>query len=268
MKIGYIDYLNCYPFYYHMFEKEKLDGVDVVSAYPGQLNNMIIKNELDLSPVSAAVYSETRDQVYIISDLCLSSIGYVKSVVLLSKIPIEELNGKSVALSSASMTSVVLLKILLSKYYNLDVKYTEVGPEPSLNGFDAKLVIGNEAMLHTSTPVQYSYDLGDLWLRKTGHPVVFAIFVVQKKFAEENLEKVNLVIQSFKKSLNEMDIDRKRVIDYASQKYPDIDYDINRYYDLLKYNFSQDLKEALQFYFNSASSLGLLKKVDKLNFLL
>ncbi len=202
-----------------------------------------------------------------VPDFCLSSIGYVKSVVLLSKVPIEELNGKSIALSSASMTSVVLLKILLTKYYNLDVQYTRVGPGPSLNGFDAKLVIGNEAMTHASTPVPYTYDLGDLWMRKTGYPVVFAVFLVQKNFSEKNLDKVNMVLQSYKQSLHEMDNDRQTIIDYASKKYQNIDYDISRYFDLLKYNFSDELKEALQFYFDSAASLGFLKKVEKLIFL-
>ena len=34
MKIGYIDYLNCYPFYYKMFEKEPLEGIKVVPWAP------------------------------------------------------------------------------------------------------------------------------------------------------------------------------------------------------------------------------------------
>ena len=133
--------------------------------------------------------------------------------------------------------------------------------------FDAKLVIGNEAMLHASMPVQYSYDLGDLWMRKTGHPVVFAVFVVHRKFAKENKEQIEIVFESYRKSLLELERNRETVIKCASEKYPDIDYDINKYYELLKYNFSDELKKALQFYFDSAGFLGLLNKVEKLDFL-
>ena len=32
MKLGYIDYLNCYPFYFRMFEKQAVNGIRI---YPG-----------------------------------------------------------------------------------------------------------------------------------------------------------------------------------------------------------------------------------------
>ena len=51
MKLGHIDYLNCYPFYYHAFEKEPLKCVSIHSDYPSELNRMLAHNELDLSLV-------------------------------------------------------------------------------------------------------------------------------------------------------------------------------------------------------------------------
>ena len=117
MKLGYIDYLNCYPFYYHMFEKQPLDGIEVVPAYPGGLNEMMRKGELDLSPISSAAFADVQNEVLVLPYFCLSSIGYVRSVVLNSKLPIEELDGKRIGLTSASQTSVILLKVLLEKYY-------------------------------------------------------------------------------------------------------------------------------------------------------
>jgi len=37
MKLCYIDYLNCYPVYYHMFAKEPLPGVEVKIAEDGEI---------------------------------------------------------------------------------------------------------------------------------------------------------------------------------------------------------------------------------------
>jgi len=116
MRLGYINYLNCYPYYYHMFEKQPLPGVEIIPAYPSTLNAMMSTGELDMSPISAAAYADLEDEAVLLPDFCLSSLGYVHSVILASLAPIEDLGGKRIGLSSASKTSVVLLKILLQSY--------------------------------------------------------------------------------------------------------------------------------------------------------
>ena len=105
MEIGYIDYLNCYPFYYKMFEKEPLDGVRIVPALPAQLNQMVRDKVLDLSPISAATYATVKDDVYLLPQFCLSSVGYVGSVLLCSNFPIERLDGKKIGIFDGAMTS-------------------------------------------------------------------------------------------------------------------------------------------------------------------
>ena len=266
MKLGYIDYLNCYPFYHHMFRKEPLDNT-VVPRYPGELNVLMKSGELDMSPISAGAYPEMQGSVLLLPDFCLSSIGYVRSVVLQSKLPIEDLNGKNIGLTSASKTSMVLLKILLEKYYHLKPEYVSSTPNPDMDNLDAALVIGNEAMVETDRPMPYIYDLGDLWLRKTGYPVVFAVIAVQKKTAMESIDKVIEVSESFRLSLNDLHNNRRDVVKYAGEKYPHITYDIDHYYNLLKFDFTGDLKEALEFYFSEAASMGLLDEVKKINFI-
>jgi chorismate dehydratase len=100
-----------------MFHKEPLDNT-VVPRYPGELNILMKEGSLDMSPISAGAYPEMQDSVVLLPDFCLSSIGYVRSVVLQSKLPIEDLDMKKIGLTSASKTSMVLLKILLEKYYH------------------------------------------------------------------------------------------------------------------------------------------------------
>jgi len=53
MKLGHIDYLNSYPFYYQMLEKAGLKGVRILSGLPGALNRMMTEGKLDLSPISS-----------------------------------------------------------------------------------------------------------------------------------------------------------------------------------------------------------------------
>lgn len=249
-----------------MFEVEPLHDIEVIHGYPGELNRLVINGQLDMSPVSAAVYPEIQESYSILSNYCLSSIGYVKSVVLLSKVPIEELDGLKVGLSGASLTSRVLLKVLLQKHYRINAEYVETSPLPDLINLDAALVIGNEALSGFDVPMQYSYDLGDQWLRKTGFPVVFAVFAVKDEAIRKNIARVTDVVESYKKSINEFNLNKKEVIRQASRKYEGIEYDLSGYYNLLKFEFTEDLKKALVYFFSEGESIGLLEKTDNIKF--
>ncbi len=267
MRLGYIDYLNCYPFYHHMFEIEPLAGIKVFPAYPSELNRMIGADELDMSPISAAAYADLDGDVTLLPEFCLSSVGYVHSVILASAVPIEDLHGKRVGLSMASRTSVVLLKILLERYYGLQPVYVPTGANPSLeeNGLDGALIIGNEAMMSRITP--YTYDLGDLWMRKTGHPVVFAVFAVRDSARDRYSAEIDAVTGSYRRSLERLDRDRETLIRKARERYPSIIFDVDGYYRVLKYSFNEELRDALAFYLKTAAELGFLKETGRVKFL-
>ena len=274
MKLGYIDYLNCYPFYYHMLVKQPVDGVEIVPGYPSMLNRMMSSGEVDMSPISSATCADIAQDVLVLPDFCLSSVGYVSSVVLFSNMPIEDLNGKTIALSGASHTSVVLLKILLAEYYNVTPHFIPTEPMPVLSGtdggsddgVDAALVIGNEAMTFNTSSSMYAYDLGELWLDKTGFPVVFAVFAVRRDAVEQYARDIEHVISSYHKSLKYLAHDKDDLYIAAAKKYPTIQKDIKTYYNLLQFEFTDSLKKALMFYFDKSGQLGLTKKVTSLDF--
>jgi len=267
MKLGYIDYLNCYPFYYSMFEKQAVNGINIYPGYPSMLNTMMTDRQLDMSPISSATCAEIAGDVVVLPQFCLSSVGYVGSVILVSKIPIEDLNRKRVGITSASHTSEVLLKVLLKNYYHLEPIYIPTQPRPVLKDMDAALVIGNDAMAISSEPIPYVYDLGDLWLRKTGFPVVFAVFAAREKVVEKYSSQIKSIVSSYHRSLGCLEEEKEHVVSKARAKYPDIIYDINSYFDLLEFKFDDELKNALMFYYTIAEEMGLLKKVTKLNYL-
>ncbi len=266
MKLGYIDYLNCYPFYYHMMEEQNISEVEILSATPSELNYLMAEKQLDMSPISTAAYSHIQNDVYILPDFCLSSIGYVHSVVLLSKYKIEELDQKTIGLTKSSLTSMILLKIILHSIYNIDPFY-EIMETIKVNTFDAILLIGNDAMVPTTFDHSYTYDLGELWMKLTNKPVVFALFAVQKEFYNNNIDTLHKIISSFNESLSIMKENPKKIIDKAKSKYPDITYDAQKYYELLQFHFNEDLQESALFYFQEAHKAHLLQSVSELNFI-
>lgn len=249
-----------------MLERMALDNVEIVGGYPSSLNRMMKSKELDMSPISSGAYPDLQDSIAILPDFCLSSVGYIRSVILISKLPIEYLHRKKVGLSSASQTSVVLLKILLSKYYNINPIYIETSPKPSLDEIDAALLIGNEALMEMREPIPYTYDLGDLWMRKTGNPIVFAVFAIQQHALKRYDREIGMIVDSYKKSLQALQTEREYLIKKAMQRYPTIDFDINTYFNLLRFDFTDELKRALEFYFAEAGELGLLRRTQSLRF--
>lgn len=266
MKIGYIDYLNCYPFYYHMFEKAPLKDISIISGLPSELNKMMENKMLDLSPISSATYSLIQDDVFLLPQFCLSSVGYVGSVILYSRHNIDQLNGKKIGLSNASHTSRVLLKILLKKFYHIEPVYESTGPRPDLKNYDAVLRIGNDAMTNSVGKAAFKFDLGELWLQKTGFPVVFAVFAVRKNVIKENKQQFISVITSYKSSIRCLFEEKDEVVNKARQKYPNISYDVDNYYKTLQFEFNDNLKNALSYYLKTANELGLLEKVESLRF--
>ncbi|MDY6934002.1 MAG: menaquinone biosynthesis protein [Spirochaetota bacterium] len=267
MKLGYIDYLNCYPFYHYMFEKENLKGVCVIPGYPNELNRMMHSHELDMSPISAATCADIADEIMLLPQFCLSSAGYVGSVILASKIPIEKLNNKRIGITSASHTSCVMLKALLQNYYRVNPLYFTTDPFPDLKHMDAALIIGNEAMIPHNEPVPYVYDLGELWFQQTGFPIVFAVFSIRERIIERYASDIRSVIQSYHNSLLCLEKEKENVILKAREKYPNVFYNIDEYYSNLQFEFTKDLKRALDFYHSIAGELGLIKKVASLKYL-
>jgi chorismate dehydratase len=114
------------------------------------------------------------DHLQIISGIAIASKSRVRSVLLLSKVPIEKI--QSVAVDTSSRTSVAFLRILLGKFYSRTVNLVPAAPRPEemLRGADSALVIGDPALTyHGSADV---YDLAAEWKKFTGLPFVFAFW--------------------------------------------------------------------------------------------
>ena len=110
----------------------------------------------------------------------------------------EELNNKTIALTKASATSTVLLKILLKRLYGYSNTFinTEESLEEGLKKYPAYLLIGDEALnANINKKGLFVYDLGELWYNLTGKPFVFALWLIRKEAA---LSERRLVSQFYK----------------------------------------------------------------------
>jgi chorismate dehydratase len=203
--IAEISYTNILPmFYYINREKLKSAGCEFVPAIPSQLNQEMADGKVHVGGISSFAYGEHSEEYQVLPDLSVSAMKQVGSIFLFSRKPIKELNGASIALTSSSATSVNLLKIILSKFYKLNVTYTTMAPNYDLmmSDHEACLLIGDDAILTSFSKQEaiYQYDLGYLWQFFTGLPMTFALFAIRKEAWEQHEGLLREVHQQFLKS--------------------------------------------------------------------
>src|SRR5881394_2933019 len=123
MRIGRIPYVNCYPVYGAIDRGLVSIKADIVDGVPSALNAQMAAGALDVSVVSAVEYARDAHRYLLLPDLAISCDGPVRSVMLFSKRPAAELDGRGVMVSRSSMTSVALLELLFENVWNATPRF-------------------------------------------------------------------------------------------------------------------------------------------------
>ncbi len=261
LKIGFISYLNAYPFYYpFQFKKdEELKGLQLIVKRPGVLNAMLRNKELDISLVSFMEYASHPELYELVQGIGLSSKGYVDSVKLFSKVPMNELNGHNIHTTSASATSVAVMEILLRENGVKDYTSAPYDVCEGIPDRTAALAIGDEALTEDTHKFKYVYDLGEMWNKLFKRNIVFATAAIRKDSIEEKLPLINSFISELKeapaksfKNLNAFEIACKK-------QYPEIKNPM-AYLHRLHFSMSKSEEEDITFFLKKAHQHGLLEK--------
>jgi chorismate dehydratase len=172
-RYGAVPYLNAKPLLEGLEEEVGPLRLEV----PALLTGLLREGELDvaLAPVVAAF--EMRE-LRVVDGAAICTKGAVGSVLLFSKVPLQE--ARVVALDASSRTSSALARVLFRHRWKASPRYVERPPDPDLRRLeaDAALLIGDPALLarwEGPPPV----DLGHEWCAWTGLPFVFAAWLAR-----------------------------------------------------------------------------------------
>lgn len=266
LNLGIVEYLNCFPLLYPL-KKQKLLFANVVPGTPNVLNNKFLKGELDITPISSIEYARHAGECLILPDVSIAADGKVLSILLVSKYPINELSGKTVALTSSSATSVVLLKILLNIHYEVNANYITMPPnlDTMLEETDAALLIGDDALrFGLNYQKGYVYDLGEIWKEMTGYPMVYALWVMKQSYARTNESQVQEVAITMQKAKQWATKNKEILLGEARQVYDFTPELLEKYYETIKYDFNEYYQKALLTFFTLAVEVGALAEVPEL----
>lgn len=183
MKLGCLPYLNVRPLVYYLEHGGLPEGWELVYAPPSQLARMLARDEIAAAPVSSyAVLA--NPQLEVCPEICISSDGPVKSVLMMSRVDIHSI--RSVAADTSSLSGVNMLKIVLAEVYGLRPVFRPISPESVLGALevcDAVLTIGDTAMLYPKKGLTV-IDIGEQWKKLTGLPAVFALWAGKNMSSE------------------------------------------------------------------------------------
>ncbi len=266
IRLGRIAYLNCLPVYYGIEKGIVPLDVDLIPGPPTVLNKMFIDGKLDITPISSIEYARNAGKMLILPDMSISADGRVTSILLISKKPVEKLNGKAIALTTSSATSVVLLKILVAKFWLLKVKYISLQPDLSqmLNKADAALLIGDDALRETvGIKDLFVYDLGQVWKEYTGLPMVYALWVIRAAFRTEP-ERLEAIAKAFMQSKHWGMENLQLLIDAAEKSHGLPRPLIAEHFAHIRHQFDIYYQRALLRYYQEAASIDLLAGVPNL----
>jgi len=175
LKVSVVQYLNSVPLIWGMLRGEQQGRYELQFTTPAACADAVHQGKADIGIVPSIEYQRI-ERAQILSGISIASKSEVKSVLLLSKVPIEKV--KTVAVDNSSRTSAALLRILMRKFYSRFITATPSLPKPAemLKRADAALVIGNPALTFDGQ-VPEVYDLAAEWKKFTGLPFVFALWV-------------------------------------------------------------------------------------------
>ncbi|MCW5823351.1 MAG: menaquinone biosynthesis protein [Cyanobacteria bacterium TGS_CYA1] len=200
-KIGLIDFANCLPVLLPITTKRVDFNFELVLGNPQQLNRLMANDELDAASVSLFYYLDQKERLELFKTISISSFSPVGSVELYSKIPVEDLDGKTIQVPKSSATSINMMRMLLLEEFGAKPDLEEM-EEPDCFDLncDAALVIGDRALLveeewASKRPIKI--DLASWWFNWTKLPAVFGVWVYKKSLEAENSTKIDSLAKTF-----------------------------------------------------------------------
>lgn len=202
LRISIVEFLNTAPLVWGFTEGPLSGKYDLSFTVPSQCAEALRHGDVDVAIIPAIEYQRMENLV-VLPGMAVAAKGEVRSILVVSKRPIEM--AKRIALDTSSRSSAALVRLLAQDYWKIHPEFVDAAPNPSemLKQADAALVIGDPALrialkmdaLAGKTPggeqccqgdpeemlvpgfeTIFVYDIAYQWREMTGKPCVLAVW--------------------------------------------------------------------------------------------
>lgn len=266
-RIGCVKYLNTLPLIEGLAANR---DVELVSAVPSKLGDMLASGEVDVALVSMVDATRSAVPLAIVPSGGIGCDGPTLTVRVFSQVPPEKITTLHV--DTDSHTSVILAQVILAKRFGTRVKVVDfdarervavgaAGGAPSNPGEwpEAVLMIGDKVVTDSPPAVRYPHqlDLGEEWKRLTGLPFVYAAWMCRAAESAEAWVGPMADLLERQRLRNTMRTEWliSRAVD--ERRWPR-DLAIRYVTEYLRYEVGPQQREGIERFFAEASGLGLL----------
>lgn len=180
--VSVVDFVNAWPVTWG-FLKGAVEGFLPITDVPSACAERLARGEVQAG-IIPAIEAGRIPGVRIVRGVGIAAWEKVRSVLLVSRVPFEEI--RTVALDSSSRSSAAMVRILLADLHGVEPEYHRAHPDlpRMLATSDAALLIGDPALTARLEPYRV-LDLAEGWNRLTGLPLVTAVWAVRRELAPE-----------------------------------------------------------------------------------
>ncbi len=266
LRISAISYLNTAPLMWDFEHGEAGRHFEISYTLPSGCARALAEGSADIGIIPAAAYTQIPE-LKILPDVAIASQRAVRSILLVSRKPIEEVH--SVALDTSSMTSVALTKVLFEKWLGGGRAFTSMEPlvETMLEQCDAGLLIGDPA-LQVDRSEYRTLDLAEEWIRFTGKPFVFAFWAVRGdalSHADPSLDLARIFRESRDHGLSQTGMNT--IVGEWARKLSLNEATVRSYLtENIHYELDAECLEGLQLFYRYAHEIGALPLAPELRF--
>ena len=277
VRISIVEYLNTAPLVRGFTHGPLRGKYELSFTVPSQCAEALRSGAADVAIIPAIEYQRIPDLV-ILPNLSIASKKSVRSLLLVSKKPIQEVTR--IALDRSSRSTQALTRILCEKFWRIQPEFFEAPPDLAamLHDADAALLIGDPALRlaiacapgarrdaqgDLIAPASlaglsesgsfYVYDIVEKWRAMTSLPAVLAVWAARREAITPQL------VQDFQDSLafGLQHLDAIAVEAAVEMQLPAAD--LRRYLsENIDYRLDEENLQGLTRYYVLAAQLGLI----------
>jgi chorismate dehydratase len=281
LRISIVQYLNTAPLVWGFTNGPLRGKYDLSFTVPSLCAEALRSGSADIAIIPAIEYQRIND-LAILPDMAIASQNLVRSLLIISKKPIEAV--RSIALDRSSRSTQALTKILCDRRWKIAPEFFEMAPDAGtmLQRADAALLIGDPA-LRLSIEIALSakrgasgeqvcpagsagiaggeslhvHDVVEEWRKMTNLPAVLAVWAARSAVASPE------VIEDFQAS---RDFGLKNVDEISRQAAVELALpaeELRRYLtENIDFALGEENLRGLSAYFAFAAAMGLIPKMN------
>ncbi len=191
MRVCAVSFLNTVPLVWGMERGPQAGIYDLSYSVPSVCAARLESGDADIGIVPCAELD--RLGLDFLPDVGIACRGAVRSILLISRVPLREI--RTLAADVSSRSSVMLARIILAERYGVTPAMVTMPPllDEMLGAADAALIIGDPALRIQPESLPWEVlDLGAEWMALTGLPMVFAVWAGKRRFVTEEAREVFL----------------------------------------------------------------------------